>query len=129
MVTTATKRILCIDDEPHIQQIVSICLQTFGGWKVDVAKSGAEGLVKAKELNPDAIILDVTMPGMDGITCLQQLQFHMSTQEIPVIFLTSRKYLTEAGFFLKLGAMGAIAKPFDPLTLVPQIEKFLGWNT
>lgn len=128
MVTKATKKILFIDDEPHMQQIVKICLQTFAGWEVEVAKSGAEGLVKAKELEPDVIILDVMMPEMDGIICLQQLRLDHHTQSIPVIFLTSKQSLTQQRRFFKFGAVGAITKPFDPLTLVPSIEKFLGWN-
>ncbi|ARV58195.1 response regulator [Nostocales cyanobacterium HT-58-2] len=128
MVKNITKKVLYIDDEPEMQLIVKTCLQTLGGWEVEVAKSGTEGLVKAEELKPDAIILDVMMPGMDGVACLQQLQVNVKTQTIPVIFLTSKWSLTERCRFSALGAVGAIAKPFDPLTLVPQIAKVLGWK-
>lgn len=127
MVKTVTK-ILYIDDEPDMQLIVKTCLQTLGGWEVEVAKSGTEGLVKAEELKPDAIILDVIMPDMDGITCLEKLKLNAKTQAIPVIFLTSRWNITEQYRFSALGAVGAIAKPFNALTLVPEIAKFLGWN-
>ncbi|WP_017316534.1 response regulator [Mastigocladopsis repens] len=123
-----TKRVLYIDDEPNLQLIVKTCLQTLGGWEVEVAKSGAEGLIKAEELKPDAIILDVMMPEMDGVACLQKLRLNIKTQEIPVIFLTAKRGLTERCRFSTLGAVGAIAKPFNPMTLVPQIAKVLGWN-
>lgn len=86
MIEPVAKRILCIDDEPSMQLIVKTCLQTLGGWEVEIAESGAEGLVKAQELKPDAIILDVMMPGMDGVTCLQQLRLNAKTQAIPVVF-------------------------------------------
>ncbi|MEC4812825.1 MAG: hypothetical protein SAK29_06060 [Scytonema sp. PMC 1069.18] len=62
MVTKITEQILCVADKPHIQQIVTVCRQTFGGWKVYVAKTGAERLVKAQEVKPNAILLDVKMP-------------------------------------------------------------------
>lgn len=123
-----TKKVLYIDDEPSMQLIVKTCLQTLGGWEVEVAKSGAEGLVKAQELKPDAIILDVNMPEMDGVACLEQLRSNVNTQAIPVVFLTSVCSITERYRFSALGAVGAIAKPFNPLTLVPQIAQFLSWN-
>jgi len=128
MVKPVTKRVLYIDDEPDMQLIVKTCLQTLGGWEVEVAKSATEGLVKAEELKPDAIILDVIMPEMDGVACLEKLKLNAKTQTIPVIFLTSRWNITERYRFSALGAVGAIAKPFNALTLVPEIAKFLGWN-
>jgi two-component system, OmpR family, response regulator len=123
-----TKRILYIDDEPNMQFIVKTCLQTLGGWEVEVATSGTEGLVKAEELEPDAIILDMMMPEMDGAACLQQLQLNRKTQKIPVIFLTAKWQINEWYQFSGMGAIGAIAKPFNPLTLVHQIAQFLNWN-
>lgn len=122
------KKVLYIDDEPSLQLIVKTCLQTLGGWEVEVAKSAVEGLVKAEELKPDVIILDVMMPEMDGVACLQKLRLNVKTQEIPVIFLTAKWSFTERYQFLALGAVGAIAKPFNPLTLVAQIAKVLDWN-
>ncbi|QDL10495.1 response regulator [Brasilonema octagenarum UFV-E1] len=128
MIEPVAKRILYIDDEPNIQLIVKTCLKNLGGWEVEVAQSAAEGLIKAQELKPDAIILDVMMPEMDGVACLQQLRLNAKTQAIPIVFLTSKSNITERCRFLALGAVGAIAKPFNPLTLVSQIAKFLDWN-
>ncbi|NWF62583.1 MAG: response regulator [Fischerella sp.] len=128
MTTKATKKILFIDDEPYIQYIVKACLEKFAGWEVVVAKSGLEGLIKAEIEKPDAILLDGMMPEMNGIICLQKLQLNPKTQSLPVIFLTAKWSLTEPHRFLELGAVGAIAKPFDPLTLVTKMTKILGWN-
>ena len=123
-----TKRILFIDDESNIRKIVKMCLETLGGWNVLLAASAQEGLVKAIVEKPDAILLDLMMPEMDGLALLQQLQANPVTQLIPVVFLTARRNLTEPYRYQALGVKGAIAKPFDSLTLVPQIAKALDWN-
>ncbi len=128
MIATNTKRILFIDDESHIRQIVKVCLESLGGWQVVLAGSGQEGLVKAISEKVDAILLDVMMPEMNGLVLLQQLQVNPVTRSIPVVFLTARQSLTEPQRFQPLGVKGAIAKPFDALTLVPQIANALGWN-
>jgi CheY-like chemotaxis protein len=124
----ATKQILFIDDDLHVRQVVKACLEALGGWDVLLAASAEEGLVKAISCQPDAILLDVMMPEMDGLTLLQQLKANPLTQSIPIVFLTARRSLTEPQRFQKLGVKGAIAKPFNSLTLVPQIANALGWN-
>lgn len=124
----ATKRILFIDDELHVRQVVKACLEALGGWNVLLAASGQEGLVKAASEKPDAILLDVMMPEMDGLALLQELKANPVTGSIPVVFLTARLSLTEPQRFQELGVKGAIAKPFNSLTLVPQIANALGWN-
>ncbi len=124
-----TKRILFIDDETHVRQIVKACLESLGGWNVLLAASGQEGLSKAVSEQPDAILLDLMMPEMDGLVLLKKLQANSVTQSIPVVFLTARKSLTEPQKFQELGVKGAIAKPFNSMTLVPQIANALGWNT
>jgi len=126
--TVATKRILFIDDELHVRQVVKACLEALAPWQVLLAANGQEGLVKAISEQPDAILLDVMMPQMDGIALLKKLQVNPVTQSIPVVLLTARLSLTEPHRFQELGVKGAIAKPFDALILVPQISKIIGWN-
>lgn len=126
--TLATKRILFIDDELHVRKVVQACLEALGGWDVLLAMSGQEGLAKAVTEKPDAILLDVMMPEMDGLELLQQLKANPVTESIPVVFLTARLSLTEPQRFQQLGVKGAIAKPFNSLTLVPTIANSLGWN-
>jgi two-component system, OmpR family, response regulator len=128
MVIAATKRILVIDSELPMQQIVQTCLTTLGGWEVQLAASAQEGLNKAQTEKPDAILLEGMMPMMNVADFLVQLQADPKTKLIPIVFLTEQASLAERHRFLALGAVGAIAKPFDPLTLATKIAAILGWK-
>ncbi|WP_041780071.1 response regulator [Allocoleopsis franciscana] len=129
MESVATKQILIIEDEANLRTVVQTCLETLAGWDVVQASSGQEGLLVAERERPDAILLDVMMPGMDGITFLQKMLANPELQAIPVIFLTAKVELTEPRKFLRLGVRGAIAKPFNPLTLHYQVATTLGWDS
>lgn len=128
MIAVGTKRILVIDYEPNMRQIVLTCLRTIGGWQTLAAATAQEGLTKAETEQPDVIILESSQLEMNVTTFLQQLRDNPKTESIPVIFLTSQLQLTERHRFRALGAVGAIAKPFDPLTLASKIATTLGWN-
>lgn len=123
-----TKRILVIDDEEDIQEVVQLCLKTVGGWEVLTAGSGNEGLAKAEAEQPDAILLDVMMPDIDGIATFQKLQANTATQHIPVILLTAKVQAADQRRFAELGVVGTISKPFDPLNLTSQIAELLNWS-
>lgn len=127
MVVTQTKRILIVDREKYHQTIVQTCLEIMAGWEVLLATSSAEGLRIAEIEQPDAILLEARMPQINGITFLEKLRSNPATQSIPVIFLTIEPSLTERPKFIQVGAVGAIAKPFDPITLVSKITDTLGW--
>jgi CheY-like chemotaxis protein len=122
-----TKQILLIEDEPMLSEVIAVCLESFKGWSVKVCNSGREGLHILKTVNPDAILLDVMMPEMDGITVYKHLQKDLTTQNIPVIFLTAKYQPRDRKLFKELGAAGAIAKPFDPLRLAEEVAQILGW--
>jgi CheY-like chemotaxis protein len=128
MEPVAPKRILVIDDEANVRIVVRTCLEILGEWKVLLAASGHEGLVLAQTERPDAILLDVMMPRMDGVAFVRELQANPELHAIPVVFLTAKADLTQARQFQALGVRGAIAKPFNPLTLHDQIATSLGWN-
>ncbi|MBD2483776.1 response regulator [Planktothrix sp. FACHB-1365] len=121
------KRILVIDDELNLCIIIQACLQNLGGWETLTALSAQEGLEIAQTQHPDAILLDVMMPDMDGLTVFQVLQENSATSTIPVIFFTAKVQSTDLKEFAKLGIAGVIAKPFDPLTLADQVASTLGW--
>ncbi len=123
-----TKHVLIIDDEADIQEVLQGCFEDVAGWQVLLASSGQEGLVKAAAAQPDAIVLDVLMPGMDGRTFLRQLKANPAIESIPVIFLTSRVDFTDPQDLPTLGAAGAIAQPFDPIQLAHQIATVLCWT-
>jgi CheY-like chemotaxis protein len=122
------KHILLIDDEKHISTVVKTCLVTLGGWVVLTADSGKEGLLKARQEQPDAILLDIMMPDMNGITLLQELRKEPKTQNIPVLLLTAKAQMSDRDEYTHLDIAGVITKPFEPLKLAEQIAEVLGWR-
>ena len=123
-----TKRILVIDDEDGIREIIQICLEAAAGWEVLTAASGTEGLATAQTMQPDAILLDVMMPDMDGPTTFRKLQANAATQHIPTILLTAKAKISEQQLFINLGVTGVITKPFKAQDLVNQIREILDWR-
>lgn len=123
----ATKRILVIDDEDDIREVARLSLELVGHWEVLTASSGTEGVETARIEQPDAILLDVMMPGMDGPTTFQRLQADPAIRVIPVIFLTAKVQEADKRRFESLGMAGVLAKPFDPMTLPSQVAQTLGW--
>jgi CheY-like chemotaxis protein len=121
------KRILLIDDEEVIREVTQLSLELVGGWEVLTAPTGQEGLSLAVAEQPDAILLDMIMPEMDGLATLQRLQANAATQHIPVILLTA-KAQGSGDLSTELGAAGVIAKPFDALALAQQVADTLGWR-
>lgn len=121
------KRILVIDNEEYIREVAQICLETTANWQVLTAGSGQEGIHKAEADQPDAILLDVMMPDMDGLTTFRHLQTNPITQQIPVILLTAKVQVSDRRRYADLGIKDAIAKPFDPLQLANQVAIALGW--
>ena len=122
-----TKRILLIDDEADLREVALLSLEMVGGWQVIEGRSGSEGLAKAETEQPDAILLDLMMPGMDGFTTFERLQANNATKQIPVIFLTAKVNSDDRFQFDQLGISGVIAKPFDPMSLAQQVAETLGW--
>lgn len=123
-----TKQVLIIDDETGIRKITQISLKAIAGWEVLEAASGQEGVAIAQAEQPDAILLDVMMPGMDGITTFQHLQANPDTQAIPVILLTAKAQVAEQQAFVQLPVIGLITKPFKAPDLVKQMRSLLHWN-
>ena len=117
------KRILYVDDEADIREVAQMSLELEPGLEVRCAASGPEALVEAADWLPDLIMLDVMMPGMDGPTTLAQLRARPETASIPIIFITARTQAQEVEGFLALGAIGVIAKPFDPMQLGSQVRE------
>lgn len=126
--TINCKKLLVIDDEAIIREVVQYCLEDLAGWDVVTAESASEGLFQVTAENPDAIILDVSMPGTDGLTFLQLLRANPQTQSIPVFLLTARSEFTDPRWIFSLGLAGALAKPFDPYELVEAIATAFGWT-
>jgi CheY-like chemotaxis protein len=123
-----TKRVLVIDDEPGIRRLVQISLEAIAGWEVLTAASGQEGLAIAETEQPDAILLDVMMPEMNGILTFQRMQTIPALQHIPTIFLTAKVQPSEQQQFAELQIAGVITKPFKAPDLVQQMRSILAWE-
>lgn len=122
------KKILVVDDEEHIREIAAVSLELTENWNILTAGSGAEALRIAPLLKPDAILLDVMMPEMDGPSTLRALQSDPATSGIPVIFLTAKVQAADRRRFAELGVRSMITKPFDPLRLAADVAAALRWS-
>lgn len=120
-------RVLIIDDESDIREVAAMSLETVSGWEVFQAASGIEGLEIARAQKPEAILLDVMMPDMDGPTTLQAIRSDKTISFIPIIFLTAKVQNNDQKTLGEMGITAVLSKPFDPLTLGDQISKALGW--
>ncbi len=124
-----TKRVLVIDDEPDVRAVVSACFEDIAGWLVTTADSGQSALEKVIVDPPDAIVVDMMMPGMDGLAFIRALRDHPKGASIPVVLLTAKVNLNQATIDQELAVKGIISKPFDALRLSDQVANFLGWTT
>lgn len=124
------RRILIIDDEDDIREVAALSLEATAGWEIVAASSGTEGMKAAADPRnrPDAILMDVMMPGMDGPTTFRQMQLNPEISTIPVLLLTAKVQGVDQRRFADLGVAGVLFKPFDPLTLAQQISYALGWK-
>lgn len=119
------RHVLVIDDESDIREVAGLSLEAVGGFAVSTAASGREGIERAAAEQPDAILLDVMMPEMDGPTTFGCLQCDPATRAIPVILLTAKVGVADRARFDELGVAGVLSKPFDPMALSGQVEALL----
>ncbi|HXB62953.1 MAG TPA: response regulator [Acidobacteriaceae bacterium] len=122
------RKVLIIDDEDDIREVAALSLETVAGWTVVTANCGPEGLRMAAAEKPDAILLDVMMPEMDGPTTFKNLQANPETSHIPVLLLTAKVQGVDQRRFASLGVKAVLFKPFDPLTLSEEMAAVLGWT-
>lgn len=113
--------VLVIDDEEDMRELARFALELNGDYAVYTASSGGEGLALARVTPTDVILLDWMMPDMDGAETLRALKADPACARIPVIFLTGTAHDRPSADFIRLGARGAIAKPFNPLTLAEDL--------
>jgi CheY-like chemotaxis protein len=118
-------QVLYVDDEPDIREIAALALQLDPGIQVRLAESGAMALHTLQDWRPDAVLLDVMMPVMDGPAVLKALQGDPRWAAIPVVFITARTQAQDRQRLLELGAVALIGKPFDPMTLAGELRSVL----
>jgi CheY-like chemotaxis protein len=128
-VTLSGYRVLHVEDEPDIREVVKISLGLDPDMLVKSCDSGADALTEAANWRPDIILVDAVMPVMDGAELFVRLRDNNRTSQIPVVFMTARAQESDVERFLALGAAGVIAKPFDPLTLAESVRACLGGHS
>src|SRR5439155_15074073 len=119
-----TTRVLVIDDEAPIRLLCRVNLEA-EGMQVLEAADGPTGLGRAREDDPDVILLDVMIPGMDGWQVAEELLEDERTKRIPVVFLTARAELQDRARGLDLGGVDYVTKPFNPVELAPLVRELL----
>lgn len=121
------RRVLLIEDEDNVREVAQVSLELMADWQVSTAPSGSEGIRRAREEQPELILLDVMMPDFDGPATLEALRADPRTAAIPVIFLTAKTQASDRTRLMELGALGVITKPFDPASLHVEIARVAQW--
>lgn len=117
-------KILYVEDDVDIAMVAKLTLEAVGGFEVLHCASGQEALDAFPGYDPQLVLVDVMMPQMDGIQTFENLRMLPQAQNTPIIFMTARAQTHEQADYLKLGALGVIVKPFDPMTLSDYIRDF-----
>jgi CheY-like chemotaxis protein len=115
--------ILCVEDDPDIRAILELSLGTVGQLQTSLCESGEEALSAVPRLRPDLILLDVMMPGMDGLETLQALRQINEVSTIPIIFMTAKAQRQDIESYMAIGALAVLTKPFDPMTLADEVRR------
>jgi len=117
------RRVLFVDDDPDMRELVRLTLEELAGMQVRTCASGEEALVEVARDPPDLLLLDVMMPGLDGVEVRRRLLRDPRTAGVPVVLLTARLGPADLELYAGLDVLGVIAKPFDPLRLPETIGR------
>ncbi len=120
--TAPLTKILCIDDDADILEIVKVSLEVFGGFTLLTCLGGHDGIRQAAEWQPDLILTDVMMPEVDGLATFKLLRQNQATSQIPVVFMTARVERSQMAEYRALGAAAVIQKPFDVTKLSHELR-------
>jgi CheY-like chemotaxis protein len=122
-----TRRILVVDDDEDVRRLAVMSLARVGGHDVRSVGSGAECIEELRNERPDAVVLDVMMPVMDGPATLAAIRDSGTTHDLPVVFLTAGIVAADMDRLRSLPVSGVLHKPFDPMTLPKELAELLGW--
>lgn len=121
-------RVMYVEDDPDIREIAAMALEDVGGLTVNICGSGDQALHEIQAFNPQMLLLDVMMPGMDGPATLEALRHQgLLNESVAVAFMTAKVHPEEVARYKALGAIDVIAKPFDPMTLADNVRAV--WET
>lgn len=121
------KRILYLEDVGPIAEVGTMALEEFGGFEVRHCFSGPEAISALEEFEPQLCLFDVMLPGMDGPQTLEYIRKSAKGRDLPVVFMTAKAQIHEQEAYMKLGALGVIVKPFDPMALGDTVRGY--WDT
>jgi CheY-like chemotaxis protein len=122
------RRILVVDDSELVQELARLALEP-AGWHVRCTGSGAEGVASAAAEPPDAVLLDVEMPELDGPATVAALRAQAATARTPILFLTAHEDPQQRARLAALDVAGVLAKPFDVAALAGEVAGALGWTS
>lgn len=120
-----TRHVLVIDDEPDIREITQLALERLAGWNVATAADGATGVELVRAEQPEAVLLDVMMPGLDGEATARAIRAQAATRDVPIVLMSAATDIPAWAGELRIA--GLVAKPFDPTTLADDVRACLGW--
>ena len=123
MTSASLRRILVVDDDPDILALTEVALSDLGGLTVSLCESAADAVNRAREFSPDALLLDLYLPGIGGRGVLEKLRALPETRSLPVVLLTAQSDNSEIEPLAYLGLSGVIRKPFDPETLADELRR------
>jgi len=121
------QRILLVDDEADIRQISRLALEALGGFEIRECASGLAAPQAVRDFAPQLILMDVMMPGQDGLQTLKVLRATPGLPQVPIVFMTAKVQPQEVSSFRSLGVLDVIAKPFDPMTLAQTVRRI--WDS
>ena len=124
--TKALKKILHVEDDASLQRLVRIVLEQLGGYVVSTVADGSRALAAARETSPHLVLLDVDLPGMNGMAVLRAMRASADLRETPVVFLTAAADTDLGGEREALSVSEVLVKPFRPRLLVQAIDRVLG---
>ena len=119
------RKVLIVDDEPHMLRVTELSIKK-GAYAIVIGRNGREAIDLAVREKPDLIVMDVTMPEMDGLTALKHLKACPETADIPVIMLTVRGHALTRQQAEQAGAAIFLTKPFSPTLLLAETRRILG---
>lgn len=124
--TDKKPKILVVDDEPHIAKLIKLSLKK----KFDVieAYNGQTAIEKTNKEKPDLVLLDIMMPGMNGLEVCKKLKHNKITKDIPIVILSAKSQLDDKFQGIDAGAIDYITKPFDPVDLLKKVEANLNFS-
>lgn len=116
------KKVLIVDDHADIRRLVRLTLE-FEDVEVREAADGPQALAALQDWRPDAVLVDMMMPGMDGLALCRELRAQPHTRQLPILFLTARGHAQDRDDGLKAGANAYLVKPFSPLQLIQELDR------